>query len=565
MALLDSWASILDILTFYQERLANESYLNTATERFSLVELGRLIGYEPHPGLASDTHLAFTLDENSLLPGQMMAMGRHVGKVEHPIITLEAGLQVQSIPDKDQKPQVFETTETIQACAVWNAMKLALRPVSPNQKLSSSKTIWVTGIDNNLTKGNKLLIRIKNGKEYVRKIEDISVEKDFDSTSINLVNPFILSNNGSGSSNNEEIESIKVFRKQAAFFGYNSSKYEQIPTDVQSSTDEPKSETKLVWKVRESVEQDSLVYLDNVYQEILPNSDILIQEVGKSLEYTLHFSIKSVNHTVRSAYGINAKVTQLTLSGDVGFWPRSLDYIRNCAVYIQSDLLELAAIPYGKILNNKKVLELEYALDENFKKFKEGQKIILSGKPFSLKRIEDLSSNISKECSGSEVLTVKRIQTFRGRTNLYLDSSPKCYYIRKTVTINANVAKATHGESTKEVLGSGDASKKFQKFTLSQTPLTYIPHTGSSTGRKSTLEIRVNNVLWKEVPNFYQQSADALVYIVRQNDQGQSTVIFGDGINGSRLPTGQFNITASYRMGLGVEGKLKRDQLSQLI
>ena len=63
IALLDSWAMVLDILTFYQERIANESYLRTATERRSLLEQARLIGYEPRPGVAASTFLAFTVDD----------------------------------------------------------------------------------------------------------------------------------------------------------------------------------------------------------------------------------------------------------------------------------------------------------------------------------------------------------------------------------------------------------------------------------------------------------------------------------------------------------------------
>ena len=37
IALLDAWAMVSDVLTFYQERVANESYLRTATERGSVV------------------------------------------------------------------------------------------------------------------------------------------------------------------------------------------------------------------------------------------------------------------------------------------------------------------------------------------------------------------------------------------------------------------------------------------------------------------------------------------------------------------------------------------------
>ena len=61
IALLDATAVVLDILTFYQERLANESYLRTAHQLRSLTELSRLIGYQPSPGVSASVYLAFTL------------------------------------------------------------------------------------------------------------------------------------------------------------------------------------------------------------------------------------------------------------------------------------------------------------------------------------------------------------------------------------------------------------------------------------------------------------------------------------------------------------------------
>src|SRR6201984_3378292 len=67
IALLDATSVVLDILTFYQERLANESYLRTATQLRSLTELARLIGYQPAPGVAASTYLAFNLRQ---APGQ---------------------------------------------------------------------------------------------------------------------------------------------------------------------------------------------------------------------------------------------------------------------------------------------------------------------------------------------------------------------------------------------------------------------------------------------------------------------------------------------------------------
>ena len=62
MALLDAWAIVSDVLTFYQERIANEGYLHTATERRSILELARLVGYRLRTGFADTAYLAYTIE-----------------------------------------------------------------------------------------------------------------------------------------------------------------------------------------------------------------------------------------------------------------------------------------------------------------------------------------------------------------------------------------------------------------------------------------------------------------------------------------------------------------------
>jgi len=81
IALLDAWASVASVLTFYTERIANEGYLRSATERRSVLELARLIGYELRPGVAATTYLAFTLEDGFDVrippgPGRRACRGR---------------------------------------------------------------------------------------------------------------------------------------------------------------------------------------------------------------------------------------------------------------------------------------------------------------------------------------------------------------------------------------------------------------------------------------------------------------------------------------------------------
>src|SRR6266702_3947754 len=105
IALLDAWATVADVLTFYQERIANEGYLRTATERRSVLELARAIGYELKPGVAASAFLAFTVDDAAGAPGRA---------------TVPIGARVQSIPPQGKFPQTFETIEEIETRAEWN-------------------------------------------------------------------------------------------------------------------------------------------------------------------------------------------------------------------------------------------------------------------------------------------------------------------------------------------------------------------------------------------------------------------------------------------------------------
>ena len=65
MAMLDAWATVGDVLTFYQERIINEGYLRTATERRSILELARLVGYQLKPGVSSTVYVAYTVDDDA--------------------------------------------------------------------------------------------------------------------------------------------------------------------------------------------------------------------------------------------------------------------------------------------------------------------------------------------------------------------------------------------------------------------------------------------------------------------------------------------------------------------
>ena len=156
-----------------------------------------------------------------------------------------------------------------------------------------------------------------------------------------------------------------------------------------------------------------------------------------------------------------------------------------------------------------------------------------------------------------------RISTQPVHTILTLANKLAYTYDTPTVSINANVVHATHGQSTGEVLGDGDASQAFETFALHQKPLTYIS-APTPDGGQSSLVARVNEIQWNEAPNFVPLGPRDRSFVTQTDDSGQTTLIFGNGVHGARVPTGTANVKATYRYGIGSAGNVDAQQISQL-
>ena len=164
-----------------------------------------------------------------------------------------------------------------------------------------------------------------------------------------------------------------------------------------------------------------------------------------------------------------------------------------------------------------------------------------------------------KDANGKDLeLPGDKVHTF-----LQLAELLKYQYKRDTVTLYGNVVKATHGETRTEVLGSGDGSQAFQQFMLRQPPLTYLA-APTPIGAIGTLELRVNSLLWYEADSLVGLKRSDRVYITKTDDASRTTLIFGNGTNGARLPTGMENIRATYRNGIGKTGNVKAEQINLL-
>lgn len=146
--------------------------------------------------------------------------------------------------------------------------------------------------------------------------------------------------------------------------------------------------------------------------------------------------------------------------------------------------------------------------------------------------------------------------------HLFVDFTPAPRAPLRNVTLLGNVAMASHGETQPaDALGHGEGAKPFQAFKLSRPGLTYLQSASALAG-SAALEIRVNGEAWQETPSFFARGATERIYTARQDDKGETQVVFGDGTTGARLPSGAMNVSAVYRTGVGLEGLMKVDQLS---
>ena len=617
VALLDAWAVVLDILTFYQERIANEGFLRTAVERRSLLELARLIGYELGPGVAASTFLAFTLDDKPGSPAEIVIAG---------------GTKAQSIPGQDQLPQTFETAAELVARPEWSAFKPRL--THPQTFHNETRVFYVEGIATQLGRGDPLLLVSGQGtggalaEQELVLLKVIAVETFSDAgqnvqwTKLTLdvepapaalpasftlsypvaatfsytLQPFTaasvdsqlfgktwssglldaytqvqgwpapalgsyLANNRPAPPTAAAGDGLYALRASASAFGHNAPRWKSMTSDFQAAYTNnwdgdgaPSDGTNVVPDVNAKSDGADhspahTIYLDREYTDIVEGSFVVVASPTDDAQV---FKAEAVAAETRADFGISAKSTRLTLAEITGATPSAvadLDGItfREASIHTQSERLELIELPIEDDVAGE---ELE--LEEVDLLLQPGRTVVVQGERADLPGVID-----------SEAAVVREVQQIDGYTRLVLEEALAHAYRRTATTIYANVVLATHGESKRQVLGSGDAAQRFQRFDLKEAPLTYVPAQVPG-GAESTAQVRVEGVLWHESPDFYRLGPKDRRYVLRRDDDGRTRVLFGDGVRGARLPTGRENVVLDYRVGIGTAGHVDPGRITLL-
>jgi hypothetical protein len=539
VGLIDAFACAADVLTFYQERIANESYLRTASERVSMQELGRLIGYRLKPGVAAETLLAFALETPPVPPAALPPEpGNFVTGVPS-VVTLNAALKVQSVPGPEEKPQTFETVETIEARPQWNAVRPWLTEVRRPGR--GSNETFLAGVRTGLKAGDPLLLlddefrrnRASNRWDF-RLLDSVQVDVANDRTRVTWkrglgsISPWM---------DPAQVPEAFALRKRTAAYGHNAPMWRamvyQYRLDYGGSigTAILPEWPEFTLSPSGATADGGHVDLDSAVAEISAGSFVVLAkgefnqatETNSRATYVELFDVLSTNEVSRDQFALSGKVSRLRLRGDN--YERFQSSVRETAVFVQSEPLAFAPYPVLAAVSGDQVPAAVGADG-----LQPGRRLIVRG----LQTRDGVP--LVHACT-----LVAATPAGASRCTLEIEPPLPQALRRDSVVVHANVALATHGESVSQVLGSGDASLSFQSFELKQLPLTHRAAPTES-GAQSELVLRVGNIEWREVSSLYARASDERAFRLDLDEQGRSLVRFGDGVNGARLPSGVNNI-----------------------
>jgi len=587
MALIDAWAVSADVLTFYTERIANEHYLGTATERRSVAGLAALIGYRLDSGVAAQTSIAVTLETAPGAP---------------PESAIQAGTRMQTIAGPGEVPQTFETVEDLTAIGAWNGPRV--RTLEPRIPRTGDTEVVLAGAAAPLRRGDRLLFvaddwTATSSRWQVVRVVGVTPNPTADTAVVGF-SPALT---GLGLTNTGV--SVHVLRGQAALFGYNAPSPRLFESTILTALKAAPAVVNAAdeWAFLEVAGQE--VLLDGLYEGVEPGGWAVLTLKGPSVLAP----VDGVRETAESAYALSARVSALHLARTdpdlAGFGGPET---RTTIVSFRSERLPLAEVRVTAPLAGATI-----PLAREIPGTPEPRRMIVRGaRARAEEGPDDLEDGVWPADPAPIVVSVEEVGlsglfrwTLRPETGddvtvlgppdalVYLPAEPGDEIVGEVVTVAANppgpidtvtlleplsnvydligptgvdlygnVADATHGERVAgEVLGSGDGARAFQRFGLRKKPVTFV-QAPTPTGAESTLEVWVNGILWHEVPTLFGYGPRDRVFTTTADDVGATTITFGDGVTGARLPTGVDNVVATYRAGLGLAGAARADQIS---
>ncbi len=562
VAMLDAFATVADTVSFYTERLAQEGFLGTATHLESVRLLARTIGYELRPGVAAEVELAFDVEDAPGAPRQ---------------VDVAAGTPAQSIPGKDELPQVFETSADLHAEAAWNAVAGATS--EPAVPVFGDTELWLQGTSLGLRTGDVVLVLGEARRRFGRTPDHVrgsGLERRDDErwefrTVTGVTEPGgTLSGwtkvaidrrvgwrRGQPLTPVDDVE-VFTFARRASLFGA------QAPSPAllkAADGTDPDDVTAGEWdgiddpRVGSGTTVDAdVIEIDGDTPRIVTGSWIVLERVG-SVEV---YGVEDVAPSGAARFGVSGKMLRVRV-----------DYTENLAGFGRRDTVvhcEPRPLPGGRRPVTgavpTDVAGVTLRVRATDPPLPIGRRVMVTG--FAPGTVPaDPLVRAATPPPLAEAATLAGCEPDGGDLVLTFTSGLTYSYDPVGLVVRGNVVAATHGETVEQVLGSGDATRTFQRLVTRRPPLTHV-RAPTASGTASTLRVHVDGVAWAQRDTLDGAGTSDRAYTARANEDATATVTFGDGVTGARLPTGAENVAATYRVGIGETGALKAGQLSLL-
>lgn len=569
IALIDAHAASLHILGWYSARLAADGSILAGEDRDALVRLAGLIGYIPRPALSATTTLSFTVDTTVGAPKE---------------VRVAKGSKISSVPRQDEMPQIFETDAEFIARAAWNA----LRPQGPTAPVAENTNILcVQGVGTAAKIGDLAAApltedagdprRWRVGRIHsIERVSDPAID-GAPFTRLRLAQRRTI--DGSHDAARANVGRVVLLSQPASPFG-------ATAPDIRAMTDEikcafgarPGSVAADDWEKRcqpnlvtewadllvgtagdfggKKDAERRKIDLDAVYPAAVQGRVCLLTppEYVMTDGDTPRETMTLIHHSeerARADFLLSAKISQITLD-EVELDPEKeaglAHLVRSLGIAIESESLKLYRPPIDISLPaSGDVLEVEgnAALPP-------GRRVVLTGQRWQG------AANVAGE-TVSEVATIASATVANGRTALRFERPVSTRFRSTTLRVLGNSIGASHGDTPvqgAEIIGSGAAARRNQRFALKAKPLSHIP-AANPRGYAPAIETRVAGRQYRDVPTLAGRGEDEHLFALRLDGEGAATLQFA-----GRLPSGLHNVTALYRTGAGQVGNLDAGRLT---
>jgi hypothetical protein len=521
------FAYIADILTFYNERIANQDYLRTADLPESVRHLIALLGYRPRPAIGAFGTLAalVTAGQTALLP---------------------KGLQFQSKPTPGHAPQIFELAADTpmgapdQIPAIPPPVLLALVSSAPAWAHYSYRSYY------RYSKGGKF------AKGQFGRGQAIEPAVQSDSYSLLL----------RGAVDSIDPGALMVLRPRDASLGAPllakvlTATIGPLPTGGQQTaltitlsdtppdgmaaaqaTLEKANQSTGLWSFFSGAVSGATVHLASLVRQIRPADWVMFTASGHT---PVLVQVQATGESIWDATGSSAKPGTPSDAAHPVPIPHSVLTLKTALSSSWNSAASNATVHFSWI-------PAAHLLNQPFGPWSGTPTTLLASTAQTFPPVADLPI-LLQDSTGAGIKAVGGASGDATKLQIGGMLSP-VPNLQPPFLVLPNLLPVTRGKSVaNEILGSGNATLPGQSFKLSQSPVTYLQ---SGAVWSSTISLRVDGQPWTEVISFYGQPPNATVFVTHEDDIGSTHVEFGDGVNGARLPTGVNNIVASYRLGAG--------------